>query len=78
MFIFAILNVVYITYYFATITSNLSILKILTGYLLFAAGILSFILLRKKVGLPSIDIYSFENSFIYQISFLMFALLMEM
>jgi len=78
MYIFAILNVVYITYYFTTIASNLSILKILTGYLLFAAGILSFILLRKKVGLPSIDIYSFENSFIYQISFLMFALLMEM
>ncbi|POZ88479.1 MULTISPECIES: complex I subunit 5 family protein [Petrotoga] len=78
MFTFAILNVVSITYYFTTIASNLSILKILTEYLLFAAGILSFILLRKKVALPSIDIYSFENSFIYQMSFLLVALLMEM
>jgi multicomponent Na+:H+ antiporter subunit D len=78
MFIFAILNVVYITYYFKIIASDLSILKIMIGYLLFAAGILSFILLRKKVSLPPIDIYSFENSFIYQISFLLFALLIEM
>lgn len=78
MFIFAILNVVSITYYFTTIASNLSILKILTEYLLFAAGILSFLFLRKKVSLPSIEIYSFENSFIYQISFLLVALLMEM
>jgi multicomponent Na+:H+ antiporter subunit D len=77
MFIFVILNVVYITYYFKITPFDLPILKILTEYLLFAAGILSFLFLRKKVSLPSIDIYSFENSFIYQISFLLFALLME-
>ena len=77
MFIFVILNVVYITYYFKITPFELPILKILTEYLLFAAGILSFLFLRKKVSLPSIDIYSFENSFIYQISFLLFALLME-
>jgi len=78
MYIFVILNVIFITYYFTTIAYHISILKILIEYLLFAVGILSFILLRSKVVFHPIDIYGFENSFIYQISFLLLALIMEL
>jgi len=65
--------ILYITY----IKYNFEISKITYQYLLFFGGVIFYLLIFKKIKFKPINIYSFENSLIYQIAFLLIFFIIE-
>lgn len=77
IFIFIILNIFGITFYLISNFSELSFLKISSQYLFFLLGIFVYFVLKDKISFRPIEIYNFQNSFIYQIAFLLLIMLIE-
>lgn len=75
--IFIILNIFGIAFYLISHFSELSFLKISSQYLFFLLGIFVYFVLKDKISFRPIEIYNFQNSFIYQIAFLLLIMLIE-
>ena len=73
--VFMILNIYLIVYYFFNFNYVIPVLKILFQYLLFSLGVLTFITFKDRVNIKDVEIYNFQNSFIYQILFLLISLM---